>query len=162
MRRPAHAGILPRKYRDVLVITGNDFCHVEMNNIGGEFESISCLSITLYLLFSISDIIIRGWIDVQGRRQTVAETVKGTKGVVAEFARSRRVQQNNFILIKFPTVNSFSQASRLIGRMVAWTSLSGRKLRGKIVSTHGKNGVVKARFQHGLPSQGLGTEIIIE
>lgn len=92
----------------------------------------------------------------------MSEIIKGTKGVVTEFARSRRVQQNNFILIKFPATNDFSQASKLIGRIVAWTSPSGHKLRGKIVSTHGKNGVVKARFQHGLPSQGIGTEIMIE
>jgi large subunit ribosomal protein L35Ae len=92
----------------------------------------------------------------------VSETIKGTKGIFTEFARSRRVQQNNFILIKFPSINNFSQASKLIGHMVAWTSQSGHKLRGKIVSTHGRNGVVKARFQHGLPSQEIGTEIIIE
>jgi large subunit ribosomal protein L35Ae len=46
--------------------------------------------------------------------------------------------------------------------MVAWTSQSGHKLRGKIVSTHGRNGVVKARFQHGLPSQVIGAEIMLE
>lgn len=87
---------------------------------------------------------------------------KGTKGIFAEFARSRRVQQNNVILIRFPTIGDFGQASRLVGRTVAWTSKSGHKLRGKIFTAHGKNGVVKARFRHGLPSQGIGTEVILE
>jgi ribosomal protein L35AE/L33A len=92
----------------------------------------------------------------------VSTITKGTKGVFTEFARSRRVQQNLLILVKFPTVDDFGKASKLIGRKVVWTSLTGHKLRGKIIGAHGKNGVVKARFEHGPPSQGIGTEIVIE
>jgi ribosomal protein L35AE/L33A len=92
----------------------------------------------------------------------VSTITKGTKGIFTEFARSRRVQQNLLVLIKFPSVDDLGKASKLIGRMVVWTSLTGHKLRGKIVGAHGKNGVVKARFKHGPPSQGIGTEIVIE
>ena len=92
----------------------------------------------------------------------MGQTLKGTKGTFYEYARSRRVQQNNFILITFPFIKDFSQAARLIGRTVAWESPSGHKLRGKIVSTHGKNGAVKAKFKHGLPANAIGTEVIIE
>nr|MDO8133793.1 50S ribosomal protein L35ae [Candidatus Njordarchaeum guaymaensis] len=92
----------------------------------------------------------------------MSQTLKGTKGTFYEYARSRRVQQNNFILIKFLSIKDFSQAARLIGRTVAWESPSGHKLRGKIVSTHGKNGAVKAKFEHGLPANAIGTEVIIE
>ena len=92
----------------------------------------------------------------------MSQILKGTKGTFYEYARSRRVQQNNFILIKLPTVTNFTEATRLIGRGVAWEAPSGHKLRGKIVSTHGKNGAVKAKFEHGLPSNAIGTDVIIE
>jgi large subunit ribosomal protein L35Ae len=92
----------------------------------------------------------------------VSQVFKGTKGTFYEYPRSRRVQQNNFALIKFPSINDFGQAARLIGRMVAWEAPSGRKLRGKIVSTHGKNGAVKAKFEHGLPANAIGSEVTLE
>lgn len=92
----------------------------------------------------------------------MSEMIKGAKGVVYEFARSRRVQQNNVSLIKFSSVDDFSKASRLIGHTVAWEAPSGHKLRGIVISTHGKKGLVKVRFQHGLPSQAMGSEVTIE
>jgi ribosomal protein L35AE/L33A len=92
----------------------------------------------------------------------VSTVAKGTKGILTEFARSRRVQQNLLALVKFPSVDNLAKASKLIGRMVVWTSPTGTKLRGKIIGPHGKNGVVKARFKHGPPSQGIGTDVILE
>jgi large subunit ribosomal protein L35Ae len=92
----------------------------------------------------------------------VSTITKGTKGVITEFARSRRVQQNLLVLLRFPSVDDLGKASKLIGRTVVWISPSEHKLRGKIVGPHGKNGTVKARFRHGVPSQGIGTEIAIE
>ena len=92
----------------------------------------------------------------------MSQTLKGTKGIFYQYARSRRVQQNNFILIKFPSIKDFGQAARLIGRGVAWEAPSGHKLRGRIVSTHGKKGAVKAKFEHGLPANAIGTEVIVE
>jgi ribosomal protein L35AE/L33A len=92
----------------------------------------------------------------------MSQVLKGTKGTFYEYARSRRVQQNNFILIKFSSITDFGQAARLIGRTVAWQAPSGHKLRGKIVSTHGKNGAVKAKFEHGPPANAIGTEVTLE
>lgn len=92
----------------------------------------------------------------------MSTVAKGTKGVITEFARSKRVQQNLLVLLKFPSVDDLGKASKLIGRNVVWVSPTEHKLRGKIIGPHGRNGAVKARFKHGVPSQGIGTEIAIE
>ena len=98
----------------------------------------------------------------KGAPKAIESTLKGTKGTFYEYARSRRVQQNNIALIKFSSIKDFGQAAKLIGRTVAWETPSGNKLRGKVISTHGKNGAVKAKFEHGLPANAIGTEVTME
>ncbi len=63
-------------------------------------------------------------------------------------------------LIQFSNVKSVSEAGQLIGRKVAWP-LGERKCIGKIVSLHGKNGLVKACFRKGVPGQALGSPVEI-
>ena len=59
-------------------------------------------------------------------------------------------------LIQFAQVDSISLAGQLIGRKVVWKQ-EKKALIGKIVGTHGKKGVVRARFRKGLPGQAIGT-----
>jgi len=61
-------------------------------------------------------------------------------------------------LIQFAHVNSVSLAGQLIGRKVVWKK-GKNKLIGKIVSLHGKKGVVRAKFRKGVPGQALGTTV---
>jgi large subunit ribosomal protein L35Ae len=61
-------------------------------------------------------------------------------------------------LIHFAHVNSASLADQLINRKVVWKQRNV-KLVGKIVGSHGKKGVVKAKFQKGVPGQALGTNV---
>jgi large subunit ribosomal protein L35Ae len=62
--------------------------------------------------------------------------------------------------MQFSKINSVSEAAQLIGRKVAWP-VGERKCTGKIVSLHGKNGLVKARFRKGVPGQALGSQVEI-
>ena len=61
-------------------------------------------------------------------------------------------------LIQFATVTSSSLAGQLIGRKVVWAQ-GKNKFSGKIVGFHGKNGVVRVKFQKGVPGQALGTTV---
>jgi len=61
-------------------------------------------------------------------------------------------------LIQFAHVNSASLAGQLINRKVVWKQ-GYRKFIGKIVGVHGKKGVVKVKFQKGVPGQALGTRV---
>jgi len=71
-----------------------------------------------------------------------------------------KTQKPKDCLIKFPDANSVSEAAQLIGRKVAWP-IGKRKCVGKIVSLHGKNGLVRARFGKGVPGQALGSPVEI-
>jgi ribosomal protein L35AE/L33A len=44
------------------------------------------------------------------------------------------------------------------GKNVAWPA-EKHKIKGKIVSTHGKNGLVRSRFRKGLPGKALLTTV---
>ena len=59
-------------------------------------------------------------------------------------------------LIQFTDVLSPAQSGQLIGQKVLWKG-EKKKLMGKIVGFHGKNGAVRVRFKKGVPGQALGT-----
>jgi large subunit ribosomal protein L35Ae len=69
-----------------------------------------------------------------------------------------KTQNPKECIIRFAHVTSGSDASRLIGRKVAWKSGKGRIV-GKIIALHGKKGLVRARFRKGVPGQALGTTV---
>ncbi|MCW4018106.1 MAG: 50S ribosomal protein L35ae [Candidatus Bathyarchaeota archaeon] len=51
-----------------------------------------------------------------------------------------------------------ASVGQLIGRKVTWTQ-GNCVLTGKIVGLHGKNGLVRVRFTHGVPGQAIGTTV---
>lgn len=87
--------------------------------------------------------------------------VGSRKGLVKNYVRGVTTQRNNYMLIKVHGIESDEDAAKLIGKRVIWQTASGKEIRGKIVKVHGRNGLVRARFKHGLPGQALGTEIKI-
>ena len=78
------------------------------------------------------------------------------KGIVMEYRTGPKTQHPKECIIKLVNVRSSDDASRFIGRKVAWP-ISEHKIKGKIVSLHGRNGLVRARFRKGLPQQAIGT-----
>lgn len=81
------------------------------------------------------------------------------KCIILNYIRSPDNQKNKFMAIKIQGIDSDKEAARFIGRSVIWQTVSEKKLKGKIIKTHGKNGIVKARFEKGLPGQVIGKEI---
>lgn len=82
------------------------------------------------------------------------------RGVVVGYRRGPKTQRPRECLLQFPDVKSPSEAAQLIGRKVAWP-IKKHKCIGKILSTHGKKGLLRARFRKGLPGEALGTQVEI-
>jgi large subunit ribosomal protein L35Ae len=74
--------------------------------------------------------------------------------------RGPKTEKPKEYLLRFPGIESASEAGRLIGRRVAWP-VGKHQARGKIVGLHGRNGLVKARFKKGVPGQALGSRVEI-
>ena len=61
-------------------------------------------------------------------------------------------------LIQFAQSGTVAQAGLFIGKRIVWKGVN-KKLIGRIVGFHGRNGVVRARFKKGVPGQALGTTV---
>ncbi|MGD0644147.1 MAG: 50S ribosomal protein L35ae [Candidatus Bathyarchaeia archaeon] len=77
-------------------------------------------------------------------------------GRITNYRIGPKSQTSRECLIEFETVNSASLACKLIGQKVVWKSGSN-KFVGKIMGAHGRNGIVRVRFVHGVPGQAIGT-----
>ncbi|MHA1787875.1 MAG: 50S ribosomal protein L35ae [Candidatus Helarchaeota archaeon] len=92
---------------------------------------------------------------------TEVDIIKGKKGIITSYRRGRHTQYNRQMLVKFE-YNSANEAAKLIGKEVIWETKTGKYIKGKIVRTHGKNGVVRVLFKKGLPGESLGTVVKIK
>lgn len=81
-------------------------------------------------------------------------------GTVISYRKGPRTQSPKECLIRFPDVESAGEAVQLVGRKVAWPA-EERKCIGKVVSLHGKKGLVRAHFRKGLPGDALGSQVRI-
>ncbi|HUX99547.1 MAG TPA: 50S ribosomal protein L35ae [Candidatus Deferrimicrobium sp.] len=91
----------------------------------------------------------------------MAETIlKGKTGVIVNYRRGRHTQNTKHILLNF-NFPSYQEATRVIGKEIEWKSPAGKILKGKIVSLHGKNGIVRAIFDKGLPGAAIGQPVTI-
>jgi large subunit ribosomal protein L35Ae len=88
----------------------------------------------------------------------VAFMVQQVQGVIINYRVGPKTQKPKECIIRFPHVNSASEASRLIGRKVAW-QCGRNRIVGKIVDLHGRKGFVRARFRKGVPGQALGKAV---
>ena len=89
------------------------------------------------------------------------EIIKGQKGLITSYRRGRHTVKNKQMLIKF-AYDSDKEAAKLIGKEVIWETKTGKFIPGKIVRTHGKKGIVRVRFEKGLPGESIGTNVIIK
>ncbi|MFB0514298.1 MAG: 50S ribosomal protein L35ae [Candidatus Bathyarchaeia archaeon] len=86
--------------------------------------------------------------------------LKTLRGVIVNYRTGPKTQRPKEYIVQFAGVKSAKHAARLTGRKVAWP-VGERKIRGKIVAVHGKNGLVRVRFRKGLPGQtGIQIEIV--
>jgi len=80
------------------------------------------------------------------------------RGIIVNYRVGPKSQRPKECIIEFPNVKSPREAARLIGRKIAWKD-GENKIVGKIVSTHGNKGLVRARFRKGVPGQALGSSV---
>ncbi|MEM5812273.1 MAG: 50S ribosomal protein L35ae [Candidatus Aenigmatarchaeota archaeon] len=83
------------------------------------------------------------------------------KATIISYRRGAHTMHGNQLLIEIEGVNSKELAARYIGKRVVWTTPAKKKIFGKIVKTHGNNGVLRARFPKGLPGTAMGTKVEI-
>jgi large subunit ribosomal protein L35Ae len=83
---------------------------------------------------------------------------KPIHGIIVNYRVGIGTQNPKECLIQFAHINSVSLAGQLVNRKVVWKQ-GNTKLVGKIAGLHGKKGVVKAKFQKGVPGQALGTTV---
>jgi large subunit ribosomal protein L35Ae len=80
---------------------------------------------------------------------------------IIQFRRGKRTIHEKHMLIEIEGIDSKEKASSFVGKEVEWTSTAKKKIKGKIASSHGNKGVVRAIFESGLPGQSIGTEVKI-
>ncbi|PJE81111.1 50S ribosomal protein L35ae [Candidatus Pacearchaeota archaeon CG10_big_fil_rev_8_21_14_0_10_32_42] len=85
-----------------------------------------------------------------------------TMGKVVQFRRGRHNIHERHFLIEVSGIDSKEKAIDLVGKSVEWKSPAGKIIKGKISSSHGNKGVVRAIFEKGLPGQAVTTEVEIK
>ena len=79
-------------------------------------------------------------------------------GRITNYRIGIKEQTSKECLIEFENVTSASQASKIVGQKVTWRN-GAKKLVGKIRGPHGRNGMVRAKFVHGVPGQAIGSTV---
>ena len=77
-------------------------------------------------------------------------------GRIINYRTGPKSQTSRECLIEFETIDSASLAGRLVGQKVIWKK-GTNKFIGKIMGAHGRNGMVRVKFVHGVPGQAIGT-----
>jgi len=79
-------------------------------------------------------------------------------GTIVNYRIGIKTQLSKECLVQFAPETCESLAGQLIGRKVVWAQGKNRFV-GKIAGFHGKNGMVRVRFQKGVPGQALGATV---
>ena len=85
-----------------------------------------------------------------------------TIGKVIQFRRGRHTIKERHFLIEIDNCKSKKDAEKFAGKEVIWKSPAGKIIKGKISSSHGNKGVVRAIFEKGLPGQAVTTGVEIK
>ena len=86
--------------------------------------------------------------------------VEGIMGVIENYRKGLKTQKPREYIVRVLGVESRSEASRLIGRVVE-CRLGNKTFKGKVVGVHGNRGAVRVRFKKGLPGWMLGGRVTI-
>ena len=77
------------------------------------------------------------------------------------YQRGTVSQRTQYGLIQLNGVTSISQAATYIGRSVILHFNERTSNHGRVVSAHGRNGVLRVRFRRGLSSEALAKEVLV-
>ena len=84
------------------------------------------------------------------------------KALIMNFRGGRHTQKNNEMVVKVPDIDSKAKAQKLVKKEVEWTTPSGKKIKGKIINTHGNKGALRVKFEKGMPGQSISTELQVK
>jgi ribosomal protein L35AE/L33A len=83
------------------------------------------------------------------------------KGVLMFFQRGTVRQRPQYGLIQLEGVTSIAQAAPYIGRSVILHFSEEKSNQGRIISVHGRNGVLRARFRRSLAADAIAKEVLV-
>jgi large subunit ribosomal protein L35Ae len=79
-------------------------------------------------------------------------------GTIMNYRIGIRTQMSKWCLIQINGENSVSKAGQLVGRKMI-LKFGKNSFVGKIMGLHGKKGVVKVKFQRGVPGDAIGSRV---
>jgi ribosomal protein L35AE/L33A len=79
-------------------------------------------------------------------------------GTIVNYRIGIRTQMSKWCLIQIIGETTVSKAGQLIGRKML-LRFGKNSFVGKIVSLHGRKGVVEVKFREGIPGQALGSKV---
>ncbi len=79
-------------------------------------------------------------------------------GRITNYRTGPKSQESKVCLIQFGGIDSAGLAGKLVGQKVTWKNETSSMI-GKIIGLHGRNGMVKVRFKHGVPGEAIGTVV---
>ena len=79
-------------------------------------------------------------------------------GTIVNYRIGIRTQMPKWCLVQIMGENTVSKAGQLVGRKMI-LKFGENSFIGRIVSLHGKKGVVEVKFQKGIPGQALGAKV---
>ena len=83
------------------------------------------------------------------------------KAEVIQFRRGRKSYKPRHFILDVG-VKKKEDAQKFVGKDVEWKSPAGKIIKGKIASSHGNKGLVRAIFEKGLPGQAITTEVEVK
>ena len=89
------------------------------------------------------------------------------EGIFCGYRRAKNKQNNNQVLVRIDGVNSKDEAAFYMGKVVRFECVNvakdgietNKRKEGKVIGTHGNNGVVRVKFQKNLHGQAIGSAV---
>ena len=79
-------------------------------------------------------------------------------GTIVNYRVGIRTQMPKWCLIQILGENSVSRVGQLVGRKMI-LKFGKNSFVGRVIGLHGKKGIVKVKFQKGIPGQAFGTRV---
>ncbi len=84
------------------------------------------------------------------------------EGIIMNFRIGRHTKSNNQMIVKVNDIDSKEKASHLVGKKVIWESPAKKQIIGIVSKAHGNKGVLRVKFEKGMPGQAINTKVVIE
>ena len=82
--------------------------------------------------------------------------------LIANFRLGRHTKSNNHMILIVASIDTKEAAEKLVDKKVTWKSPAGKEINGRIASSHGNKGALRAIFETGMPGQAIGQKMVIE